>query len=231
MPRLLALIVVIGSAFQAGAQDNQPTSYPRMAAIEQYLMSNRDDEISLARSAAPEAISAYAKILVLTRHGYETAIEGKNGFVCAVERSWMSAFDSPEFWNPRIRGPICFNPTAAKYIEPLTIKRTDLVLGGASKAEMIVSLKAGYDKKELQIPEPGAMCYMMSRYSFLGDSVGHWVPHLMFQVPLTSGAAWGANLPDSPIVFNPPPEGAPEPISTFYIPVGKWSDGTGAPLI
>ena len=26
------------------------------------------------------------------------AVEGKNGFVCMVERSWMSAFDSPEFW-------------------------------------------------------------------------------------------------------------------------------------
>ena len=76
-----------------------------MASIEKYLMPDRDAEIALARSAAPEAISGDAKILVLGWRGYETADEGKNGFVCMVERSWTSPFNSAEFWNPRIRVP------------------------------------------------------------------------------------------------------------------------------
>ena len=61
-----------------------------MAPIEQYLMANRNAEIALAQSAGPESISREAEVLVLGRHGYETAVKGKNGFVCVVERSWMA---------------------------------------------------------------------------------------------------------------------------------------------
>src|SRR5215510_4348351 len=74
------------------AQDSK-SSLSTMAPLEQYLM-DRDAEIALARSAAPESISRDAKILVLGRHGYETAAEGKNGFVCLVERGWMSPSDA-----------------------------------------------------------------------------------------------------------------------------------------
>src|ERR1700758_4911591 len=80
-------------------------SYPAMAPIDQYLMSPAD-EIALAKSAAPPSISDGATILVLTAHGYDTAVKGSNGFVCAVERSWMSQYDFPQFWNPHTRGPL-----------------------------------------------------------------------------------------------------------------------------
>src|ERR1700691_4590518 len=111
------LIFILGATWQAPAQDRH-MSYPSMAPIEQYLMTDRNAEIALARSAAPEAISRDATILVLGRHGYETAVEGKNGFVCAVERAWMGPFDGAEFWNPKVRGPLCFNPPAARSVLP-----------------------------------------------------------------------------------------------------------------
>ena len=211
--------------------EGRPTAYPSMASIEQYLMSDRDAEIALARSAAPEAISADAKILVLGWRGYEMAIEGRNGFVCMVERSWMSPFNSAEFWNPRTRAPMCFNPAAARSILPLTFKRTEMVLAGMSKAQMIDRIKAGFDHKELPAPEPGAMCYMMSRAGYLNDALGHHVPHLMFYFPLTDQASWGADLPDSPVTLNPQFRDGPEPITEFVIAVGKWSDGTAAPVM
>jgi putative zinc finger protein len=209
----------------------RPTAYPSMASIEQYLMPDRNAEIALARSAAPESISSDAKILVLGWRGYETAIEGKNGFVCMVERSWTSPFNSAEFWNPKIRVPQCFNPAAARSILPLTIKRTEMVLAGLSKAQMIDSIKAGFDNKELPVPEPGAMSYMMSRAGYLNDALGHYVPHLMFYFPLTDKSSWGADLPDSPVTLNPQFQGGPEPITEFVIAVGKWSDGTAAPVM
>ena len=89
-----AMLVVLGTAHlgmgnQAIAQDAK-TAYPSMAPIEQYLM-DRTAEIALARSAAPESISDDAEILVLGRHGFETAVKGKNGFVCIVERSWTDS--------------------------------------------------------------------------------------------------------------------------------------------
>ena len=205
------------------------TAYPSMASIEQYLMPDRNAEIALARSAAPESISGDAKVLVLGWRGYETAREGKNGFVCIVERSWMQPFNSAEFWNPKVRVPGCFNPAAARSILPITFKRTEMVLTGLSKAQMIDSIRAEFDKKELPAPEPGAMCYMMSRASHLNDAVGHYVPHLMFYFPLTDKSSWGADLPDSPVTINPQFRDGPEPITEFVIPVGKWSDGTAAP--
>lgn len=211
--------------------EDRSTGYSSMASIEQYLMPDRDAEIALARSAAQAAISSEAKILVLGRRGYETAIEGKNGFVCVVERSWMSPFNSAEFWNPKTRVPGCFNPAAVRSILPLTFKRTEMVLAGRSKAQMIESIRAGFDNKDLPAPEPGAMCYMMSRAGYLSDALGHHVPHLMFYFPLTDNPSWGADLPNSPVTVNPQFEGGPEPITEFVIPVGQWSDGTAAPVM
>jgi hypothetical protein len=219
-----ALVVALSVSWQARAQDAK-AAYPNMAPIDQYLMADRNAEIALARSAAPESISCDAEVWVLGRHGYETAVKGKNGFVCIVERSWMAPFDFPEFWNPKMRGPLCFNPPAARSILPLTFKRTELVLAGLSKAQIIDGIKA-FSKKELPPLEPGGMCYMMSNQSYLGDSNGHWVPHLMFYVPLTDVKVWGEDLPGSPIITNPQFHGAPEPITVFMVEVRKWSDGT-----
>jgi hypothetical protein len=78
-------------AHQAMAQDIA-TPYSKMAPIEQYLM-DRTAEIALARNAAPDAISRDATVLVLGRRGYETAVEGKNGWVCMVGRGWGTLFD------------------------------------------------------------------------------------------------------------------------------------------
>ena len=210
---------------------DRTTAYPSMASIEQYLMLDRNAEIALARSAAPASISSDAKILVLGWRGYETAIEGRNGFVCLVERSWTSPFTSAEFWNPKVRVPVCFNAAAARSILPLTIDRTEMVLAGLSKAQMIDSIKAEFDHKKRPTPESGAMSYMMSRAGHLNDAVGHYVPHLMFYFPLTDKSSWGADLPDSPVALNPQFQGGPEPITEFVIAVGKWSDGTAAPVM
>jgi len=229
-----ALILILDAGWQARAQDRQML-YPSMAPVEQYLMTDRNAEIALARSAAPEAISRDATILVLGRHGYETAVEGKNGFVCAVERGWMGPFngeDAANFWNPKLRGPLCFNPPGARSVLPLTYKRTEMILAGKSKAQVIDALKAAYEKKELPPLEPGAMSYMMSKDQYLTDASDHrWMAHLMFYTPLMDGATWGADLPKSPVMLNPQFRGAPEPIDVFMVPVGRWSDESAAPVM
>ncbi|HYM75394.1 MAG TPA: hypothetical protein VE377_05390 [Candidatus Dormibacteraeota bacterium] len=227
--RNLVLIVVLGAAWQVQAQ-NAKTPYPSMAALDQYLIADRNAEITMARSAAPEAISREAKILVLGRHGYETAVEGKNGFVCIVERGWMGPADAREFWNPKIRGPVCFNPPAARSVLPITYKRTEMVLAGRTKAEIIEGNKAAFEKGELPALEPGAMSYMMSKEAYLTDDDDHNVAHLMFYTPLMDGTVWGADLHNSPVMLNPQFKGA-QPIDVFVVPVGRWSDGTAAPVM
>jgi hypothetical protein len=226
-----AVILILACDWQDQAQTAKGP-YPSMAPLDQYLMADRNTEIAMARSAAPDAISRDADVLVLGRHGYETAFKGKNGFVCVVERGWMSPFNgdgSENFWNPKIRGPICFNPPAAHSILPLTYKRTELILAGQSKAQIIEGIKT-FIKQELPPLEPGAMSYMMSKEQYLNDGDHHnWIAHLMFYTPLTDGAAWGADLRHSPVMLNPQFNGAPEPINVFMVPAGWWSDGTPDP--
>ena len=219
--RSLALVVVLGAAWRGQAQDNK-TPYPSMAPLDQYLM-ERNDEIALARSAAPESISQDATIMVLGRRSYETAIQGKNGFVCIVERSWTSPIDDPGFWNPKGRAPLCLNAAGARSYLPRTIKKTDLILAGRTKAQMMEAIVDAIDKKELPAIEPGAMCYMLSKQGYLGDPVGHWHPHLMFFYSGTAPASWGAGLPGSPIFAF---DDTWEHLTTFLVPVRVWSDGT-----
>jgi len=217
------LFLAHGAACLMKAQDAAQT-YPAMAPIDRYLM-DPDAEVALARSAAPVAISRDAEVLILGKDGYRTASEGKNGFTCVVERSWMSPVESAEFWNPKMRGPVCYNPQASRSILPYTIQRTRLALKGLTKTQIGDSMKAALDSNEIPLPEAGAMSYMMAKGGYLGDSVGHWHPHLMFHIAQASGASWGANLPDSPVLLIPP---GPEPESIFLVPIDHWSDGTPA---
>jgi hypothetical protein len=231
-----ALVTALMASRPVAAQDaKQP--YPNMAPIEQYLM-DRDAEIALARSAAPDAISHDVSVIVLTRHGYETAVEGKNGWVCWVGRGWMGMFDHPEFWNPKVRAAECINPPAVRSVLPYAYKRTELLLAGHSKQEVIAAIKAAIDKKELPALEQGTVSYMMSKDSYLSDYGGHNAPHMMFYETAKDGAAWGANLTNSPVLavnyWYISAETYPQlksfpPLSVFLVGVTKWSDGTPAP--
>jgi hypothetical protein len=224
---ILVIIFAVGGSPQLQAQEGK-ARYPSMAPLNEYLMPDRDAEIALARSAAPAAISSDATVLVFGRKGYETAVTGKNGFVCVVERSWTSLTDNdPEFWNPKDRFPICYNPPAARFLLPLTVNKTEMALAGQSQAQIIAGVKA-FGKKELRPQEPGAMCYMMSSQGYLGDALGHGAPHLMFYVP--QGTTWGGDAPGSPVLRGPQQfPGPPQPVSILVIMAPRWSDGTDVP--
>jgi hypothetical protein len=204
--------------------------YPAMAPLTQYLSVNAADEIALAKSAAPTSISANADVLTLSSHGYSTAIKGNNGFVCLVERSWATGFADAEFWNPKFRAPICYNRAAARSVLPGYIERTGWVLAGVSTSEMIARTRVALSANTFVLPEAGAMSYMMSKQTHLHDADGHWHSHVMFYLANTVPAAWGANLDGSPIFADGSAifaqEGSPEPVTTFFVPVTKWSDGT-----
>jgi hypothetical protein len=199
--------------------------YPKMAPLEQYSSASQEEEIALARSSAPPSVANDADVLTLGARGYDLAVKGKNGFVCIVERAWANDFDNTDFWNPKVRSPTCFNAGAARSVLSTYLKRTEWVLSGVSKAEMVERTKAALANKQIVEPELGAMCYMMSKAGYLGDEAGgHWHPHVMFYLPRAFNAgAWGAELPGSPLFAN---TSSVEPMTVFLLPVGKWSDGT-----
>jgi hypothetical protein len=212
---------------QAPAQ-TEKTAYAAMAPVDQYLIADQNAEIALARSAAPASISDGAEVMVLGRKGFTTAVKGTNGFLCVVERSWGAATDEPEFWNPKVRSPICFNPAAARSFAPIFLMKTRLVLQGKSKAEIAAATATALDKKELPALEPGAMCYMMSKQQYLNDRGKSWHPHVMMFVSGDAAKSWGADQTGSPIIAANDPE---ERVTIFMVLVAKWSDGSPGPPV
>jgi hypothetical protein len=228
--RLLAhssMVLLLGLIDIAGAQERPATPYAAMAQIEQYRIADSQAEVALARSAAPPSVSAEAEVLVLGKSGYEVAVKGKNGFVCFVERSWTAGFDDPEFWNPKLRAPNCFNPPAVRSVLPQYIERTKWVLAGLTKSQMVEKARAAFGSHEFTAPEAGSLSFMLSKEGYVSDeSAGPWLPHVMLFVPHGQTATWGAGLEGSPIfgadlsAFEP---------TILFVPVRRWSDGSPGP--
>ena len=170
---------------------------------------------------------AKSEVLVLGKRGYEPAVPGTNGFVCFVERSWAAGFDDPDFWNPKLRGPNCFNPVAVRTELPQYLKRTEWVLAGANRRQMIDSTKAAIASHQFKDPEAGAFSFMLSKEGYLGDAAaGPWLPHVMFFLPHGQTANWAAGLPGSPIIGA---DASEIETTVLFIPVRSWSDGSPAP--
>jgi hypothetical protein len=216
----VVLVAVLGGAWPIQAQDTKAqdlkSRYPTMAPIEQYRM-DRDAEIALARTAAPASISRDAEILVLGQKNYETAVKGTNGYLCVVGRAFAGPLNNPEFWSPKNRSPICWNPPAVRSLWPYAVKETGMALAGASKAQIVEAIKTAVAKKELGVPETGSMAYMMSKEAYLTDRGDHNLAHVMFELP-RNGV-----LQDDPNYFV---SWDPAPVIEFNVPVGQWSDGT-----
>jgi hypothetical protein len=218
-PTLVA-IPTFAAAFSLGAQ--------KVPDVTPYLDADRAAEVALARTAAPSNVSEKATILVLTPKGYIEAARGTNGFTCVVMRSFAAAPDDPDFWNPRVRAPHCFNPPAVRTVLPAMLAQIDWALAGATAAELNARIKQAYAAKRLTMPAAGAMAYMLSPKQRLSDADPHWMPHLMFYYDRALKATtFGAGGMTAPIIDAS--AGDPTgPMQVLYIPTRTWSDGTPA---
>jgi len=107
---------------------------------------------------------------------------------------------------------------------PHYLERTQWVLAGRSIAKMRALAAAARAAGKGMKPQPGSICYMMSRRSYLNDTVaGPWYPHIMTFALGVEPAAWGANLTDSPIAAD---DTNYKPVTIFMVVVPAWSDGT-----
>lgn len=218
-------LLLLATPAHAQAQPAK-SPYPSMAPLDQYLIPDEKSEIALARTAAPKSISDGAEVMVLRRDGYATVVKGGNGFLCIVERSWASSSDSPDFWNPKLRAPNCFNAPAARSYVRIYLLKTKLALAGKSKMEIVQTAQSALDKKELPAIEPASMAYMMSKQQYLGDEPKSWHSHLMFFLPGDVSKSWGADLPGSPVMAQNNPE---ERMTILFVLADAWSDGSPAP--
>ncbi len=218
-------VIAAGPLSVASAASPQPAS----ARIQPYLIASKQQEIALARSAAPPSVSMHATVMVLGARGYVTAVKGSNSFVCLVSRSWDNtvSVQSATFWNPKTVAPYCFNATGAQSVLPNYLLKTQWVVAGASQAEIGEREKAARAAGKMPDPVPGAICYMLSKRGWgVGGNPGPWRPHIMFYFPTAQKPDWGDNLGHNP-VYSSSADGT----TIFYVLVPVWSDGSPAPSL
>jgi len=219
---LLLAATALPCAARAASSEGLPTRGP----IAAYLMPDRRAEVALARSAAPPSIAAHAEVLVLTSRGFEKAVKGTNGFVCIVERSWTAPPSDTEFWNPKERGPDCYNPPAARTEIPQLLAGAQLALAGLSKQQIAARTKAAFADHSFKPPEPGAFGFMLSKQGYLNHAHGPWHPHVMFFISRDQVASWGPDVDNSPTMAV---DRGPYLSTLIMVPVPTWSDGSPAP--
>jgi len=201
--RLIACLVLAN--FDAAAGWAQGPKYPPLS---EYMMAP-EAEVALAKSAAPEKISAHATVKILTTSGYKVAAQGNNGFVCIVMRGWAAAISTTArerdlAYDAKLRAPHCFDPIASRTVLPLQELQAKLGLEGKGPDQIAKEVQAAYAKGELPKMEAVAFAYMFSADQDLGRGLGAWHPHMMVYTPNYENSMLGDNAPDSglPIVGN-----------------------------
>ena len=201
--RLIACLVLAN--FDAAAGWAQGPKYPPLS---EYMMAP-EAEVALAKSAAPEKISAHATVKILTTSGYKVAAQGNNGFVCIVMRGWAATISTTArerdlAYDAKLRAPHCFDPIASRTVLPLQELQAELGLEGKGPDQIAKEVQAAYAKGELPKMEAVAFAYMFSADQDLGRGLGAWHPHMMVYTPNYENSMLGGNAPDSglPIVGN-----------------------------
>jgi hypothetical protein len=218
MRRLTVLAIYVFGSIGLPAMYAQTGKYPPLA---EYLMS-RDDEVALARSAAPVNISGRATIKVLTGSGYAVDREGDNGFVCMVMRGWTAPTYTPEqfrdlVYDGTVRAPICFDAGAALMVMPYYELRSKLAMEGHTPDQIAHRVEAAYARGELPRRDGVSFAYMWSANQHLGPGIGHWHPHMMVFSPYYKNAMLGGNEFGTPLPIVTDDGGTP--FAVVVIPV------------
>jgi hypothetical protein len=166
MKKPVRMLTALLMSLAASAAWTQDAKYPPLS---QYRLPP-DAEVSLARSAAPAAVSDHATIKVLTTSGYQTAREGDNGFVCMVMRAWSAPTYTPAelrdlVYDATIRAPICFNQEAARTVMPYYELRSKLGMERKPPDQIAAAVEAAYARGELPKRDRVSFAYMWSRTS------------------------------------------------------------------
>jgi hypothetical protein len=140
----------------------------------------REQQITLAESAAPAEVSSKATVYVLGPKGYEKAREGSNGFSCFVSRHFVKPAETTI-------EPQCFDAEGSRTLLPVYLHGEELRTNGKSEAEIKADVASGYKEGRYQYPNKPGFLYMMSSQNRLRaipeHGTGIFPPHLMFYAP------------------------------------------------
>ena len=169
---VLSIGVLVSSAAMQGMAQELPKIYDASMP--------RDQQITLAESAAPPEISSKATVYVLGPKGYEKAREGTNGFSCFVGRHFVKPAETTI-------EPQCFDAEGSRTLLLVYMHGEELRTNGKSEAEIKADVANGYKEGRYQYPSKPGFLYMMSSQNRLRaipeHGTGIFPPHLMFYAP------------------------------------------------
>ena len=204
-------VAIIALSCAAVATEAQESADPRRAGKRALLA--RQQEIALARSAAPAHIGDSATVYVFTDSGFVLAERGTNGAACYVSRSWPTSIE-----------PHCFDAEGAASIMRIHMREVELLHRGvtpdAAQRQMAPDIFAG----KLRLPTKPAMSWMFSaEQKLIGDSgepAGRWRPHIMIYYPYLTPMPGGDG--GAPTFLGGMVSGAGTSQSSIIIPVSEF---------
>jgi hypothetical protein len=156
--------IVIAALLAAGPLAAQQP-YDRSTQLPKRPVVARDAEITMARAAAPPAVSSQATIYVAGPKGYEVAIEGTNGWGCFVQRNAAATGLFPR----------CDDAERVASLYPVYHLLEVFRAMGRSATDYDRAVSEGLKYGTFRAPASGALSYMLAE--------GAIKPHIMVSMP------------------------------------------------
>lgn len=177
--RCFALLLAGSALVAAGfAQSDNKPELPELM--------DREKEIEMALSAAPEHLRKEAAVYVLQRGGFVKAREGSNGFTCLVEREGVKG-----------TSPLCFDKEGSETTLLMVFRKSQLIEQGKEQKEVERVIDEEYRTGKLLAPRKQGVAYMLSTEFKThdhksGKMVTVFPPHVMFYAPYMKNSDIGA---------------------------------------
>ena len=148
----------------------------------------RDEQISIALSAAPQEVAKNATVYVLGPAGFEIARQGTNGVSCLVDRHFVNPAETTI-------EPMCWDPEGSRTTLLAYLYGEELRSKGVSEAQIRADIADGYRQGRFKAPGKPGLLYMLSSDNRLGPTsdgqTAHVPPHVMFYAPYMTGKDLG----------------------------------------
>jgi hypothetical protein len=178
-----ALLLIAIPVISSGAEPQKaPTAFS--------IVLDKEKEIEMALSAAPENLRTDAAVYLLGPKGYVKVRDSKNGFHCLVEREGEGTL-----------GPICFDTEGSQTLMLAAFETAELALSGKSQEEIDKQIDADFKSGKLIAPRKPGIVYMLStQFQQHNHATGEvktvFPPHVMFYAPYMKNSDIGATKED-----------------------------------
>ncbi len=154
-----------------------------------WIAFEREQEIDLALSAAPEHLRAQAGVFVLQKGGYVRVRESRNGFTCLVQRG-----RDPKTGHLQTV-PLCFDAEGTATNLRTLLRTRELAEQGESEAKIEQLIAEEYRTGQLQAPRRPGIVYALSSFLAYDQQTGntHQVvpPFVLIYAPFATPADLG----------------------------------------